>query len=499
MLIVLGDFNAHLGRDVVKYSFHETSNSNGKLVNDFVEEVGLFIANTSFQKKIGKLWTFISDMSGTKSQVDYIMINKKWKNSVHNCEAYNTFSSMGSDHRVVTSKLKLSLRTSKAISTGVNYDWAALRDPDLSDLYTVTVRNKYASLCTENESITETYAHLIQANDDTSKELLPRKKKSKKKQTSADPRVINAREKTHMASSAYAENPTERNRQKLQRCKGTLQKAYDTISEEDLDKLIAEVESADAKSKHAESWKLINEITGRKSVKQAIIKANSKEDRIKKWYSHFQKLLGKEPEVIGEIGEITPVLKNVGISDALFTSAEYSEAKKSLIEGKAFGSDGIAPEVLKHCNLDDIMLGYVNKLMVGEKPDQWSESDMKPLPKSGDLGYTDNYRGIALSSIAAKLANRMLLNRIRPKINPQLRPNQNGFRPGRSTVAHILALRRLIEGVRSHNLKAVLTFVDFRKAFDSIHRGRMLQILRAYDVPEKVFSKATRLHPSYLQ
>ena len=175
------------------------------------------------------------------------------------------------------------------------------------------------------------------------------------------------------------------------------------------------------------------------------------------------------------------------------------------------------------------MLGYVNKLMVGEKPDQWSESDMKPLPKSGDLGYTDNYRGIALSSIAAKLANRMLLNRIRPKINPQLRPNQNGFRPGRSTVAHILALRRLIEGVRSHNLKAVLTFVDFRKAFDSIHRGRMLQILRAYDVPEKLVQaiglmydgtrarvltpdgstdyieilagvlKATRLHPSYLQ
>ena len=169
------------------------------------------------------------------------------------------------------------------------------------------------------------------------------------------------------------------------------------------------------------------------------------------------------------------------------------------MRGRPSGSDGIAPEVLKHCNLGDIMLGYVNKLMVGEKPDQWSERDMKPLPKSGDLGYTDNYRGIALSSIAAKLANRMLLNRIRPKINPQLRPNQNGFRPGRSTVAHILALRRLIEGVRSHNLKAVLTFVDFRKAFDSIHRGRMLQILRAYDVPEKGFSKATRLHPSYLQ
>ena len=31
-----------------------------------------------------------------------------------------------------------------------------------------------------------------------------------------------------------------------------------------------------------------------------------------------------------------------------------------------------------------------------------------------------------------------------------------------------------------------IIFVDFKKAFDSIHRGRMLEILRAYDVPEKL-------------
>ena len=80
----------------------------------------------------------------------------------------------------------------------------------------------------------------------------------------------------------------------------------------------------------------------------------------------------------------------------------------------------------------------------------------------------------------------MLLNRIRPKIDLELRPNQNGFRPGKSTTTHILALRRLIEGVKSNNLKAVITFVDFKKAFDTIHRGRILKILKAYDIPEKL-------------
>jgi hypothetical protein len=48
----------------------------------------------------------------------------------------------------------------------------------------------------------------------------------------------------------------------------------------------------------------------------------------------------------------------------------------------------------------------------------------------------------------AKMYNHMILNRIRPAIDPQLRTNQNGFRPNRSTVAQVLALRRFIEGVR---------------------------------------------------
>ena len=62
----------------------------------------------------------------------------------------------------------------------------------------------------------------------------------------------------------------------------------------------------------------------------------------------------------------------------------------------------------------------------------------------------------------------MILNRIGPELDRHLRTNQNGFRVGRSTVGHILALRRLIEGVKANNLPAIITFIDFRKAFDTI-------------------------------
>ncbi|GFS11699.1 hedgehog protein [Elysia marginata] len=60
-----------------------------------------------------------------------------------------------------------------------------------------------------------------------------------------------------------------------------------------------------------------------------------------------------------------------------------------------------------------------------------------PVPNSGDLYNTNNYRGISLMRILAKIYN-MILNRIRTVTNPRLRMSQNGFRPGRSTVAQIL-------------------------------------------------------------
>ena len=129
-----------------------------------------------------------------------------------------------------------------------------------------------------------------------------------------------------------------------------------------------------------------------------------------------------------------------------------------------------------------------------DKPQQWSEINLIPVPKSGDLSDTSNYRGISLAPIVAKLVNKMVLNRIQPKIDDHLRPNQNGFRPGRTTTAHILALRRLIEGVRSHNQKALILYVDFKKAFDSIHRSSMMKILKAYDVPPKLLALIEKMY-----
>ena len=70
------------------------------------------------------------------------------------------------------------------------------------------------------------------------------------------------------------------------------------------------------------------------------------------------------------------------------------------------------------------------------------------------------------------LLNSMLLNRIQPEIEKVLRKNQNGFRKNKSTTGQIFTVRRILEGVKARHLEGVLLFVNFSKAFDSVHREK---------------------------
>ena len=117
-----------------------------------------------------------------------------------------------------------------------------------------------------------------------------------------------------------------------------------------------------------------------------------------------------------------------------------------------------------------------------------------PFPKKGDLGLAKNCRGITLTSIAAKIYNALLRNRIEPKIDDILRKNQNGFWRNRSMTSQILTIRRILEGVRAKKLQTTLLFVDFTKAFDSIHRENMEQILLAYGLPKETVAAITILY-----
>ena len=57
-LAILGDFNARLGPEDTPFPYHDSTNRNGAYLTALLMEHELLAANTLFQKRQGKRWTF---------------------------------------------------------------------------------------------------------------------------------------------------------------------------------------------------------------------------------------------------------------------------------------------------------------------------------------------------------------------------------------------------------------------------------------------------------
>ena len=119
------------------------------------------------------------------------------------------------------------------------------------------------------------------------------------------------------------------------------------------------------------------------------------------------------------------------------------------------------------------------------------------LPKKGDLSDCNNWRGVTLLSVPSKIFLRVLLNRIDKSIDAKLREEQAGFRPNRGCIDHIFTIRNILEQCIEWNSKLILNFVDFQKAFDSVNRESIWQILAAYGIPAKIITLIKAFYNNY--
>ena len=193
----------------------------------------------------------------------------------------------------------------------------------------------------------------------------------------------------------------------------------------------------------------------------------------------FENLLGN-PLKVTHVPITRIISKQLDIKLGPFTLEELNSVLRKIKNRKAAGLDEIPPEVWKTRQFYDILLRHCNAVYNQNLIDRWMKGCILPFPKKGDLGLAKNYRGITFTSIVAKIYNALLCNRIEPKIDNILRKNQNGFWRNRSTTSQILTIRRILEGVWAKNLQATILFVNFTKAFHSIHKREMEQILLAY-------------------
>ena len=98
-----------------------------------------------------------------------------------NCQAYNSFEGVNSDHRIVTSIFRLSLRANKKTSSKFPpYNWSALTtNAEIKEKFIVDVYNRYYALqaTIDEPSPNETYNNFVLSHEEAAKENIPVKPK----------------------------------------------------------------------------------------------------------------------------------------------------------------------------------------------------------------------------------------------------------------------------------------------------------------------------------
>jgi hypothetical protein len=78
-------------------------------------------------------------------------------------------------------------------------------------------------------------------------------------------------------------------------------------------------------------------------------------------------------------------------------------------------------------------------------PDQWKESIIVPIHKTGGKTDCNNYRGISLLSTSFKILSNILLSQLSPYIDEIIGDHQCGFRRNKSTTDQIFCIRQILE------------------------------------------------------
>ncbi len=89
------------------------------------------------------------------------------------------------------------------------------------------------------------------------------------------------------------------------------------------------------------------------------------------------------------------------------------------------------------------------------------------------------------------------MNRIDGALDAKLRQEQAGFRRGRGCRDQVFALRNIIEQCLEWNAPLYINFVDFQKAFDSVHRPSLWSILASYGIPQKIIDIISAFYKNF--
>jgi hypothetical protein len=86
-----------------------------------------------------------------------------------------------------------------------------------------------------------------------------------------------------------------------------------------------------------------------------------------------------------------------------------------------------------------------------------------------------------------KILSNILLSRLIPLVEEIIGDHQCGFRRNSSTTDHIFCIRQILEKKKwEHNEAVHQLFIDFKKAYDSVRREALYNILIEFGISKKL-------------
>jgi len=163
------------------------------------------------------------------------------------------------------------------------------------------------------------------------------------------------------------------------------------------------------------------------------------------------------------------------------TLAELLQALKKLQKNKATGLDGMKVKFILDAGelLHMPLLTAFNCFLTKGFPEALSTGVVHALFKGGDASKFDNYRGIMVGPILAKLFVMILDKRLSKWAEQHgLRAKgQARFRKDYRTTDQLFILRTLIEQSKAKKKPLYFYFVDLKKAFDTVPHEVLWQML----------------------
>ena len=505
-LILLGDFNARVGAD------HDSwpsclgqfgvgrMNENGQRLLELCTFHNMCIANSFFKTKLQHKVSWRHPRSKHWHQLDLILVRRSAIKNVLHTRTYHS-ADCDTDHSLVCCKIRMQPKKVHRHKKQGNprIETSKIHQPDLVEQFTVDLERELAASATEEwETLRDTMHRTALATFG---------RKTSKSQDWFEAKSIEMTPVIEAKRAAFVEYKRVPSKQNLQILRAARNKAQQTArhcANEYWTELSEVIQTAAITGNIRGMYDGIKTAMGPVQNKTAPLKSSTGEvitdkgQQMERWVEHYADLYSRQNVVTSAALDAIECLPTMEELDTEPTVEELSKAIDSLAAGKAPGSDGIPPDLVKHCKTT--LLLPLHKVLCqcwqeGAVPQDMRDAKIITLCKNkGERNDCNNYRGISLLGIVGKVFARVILVRLQKLAERVYPESQYGFRAERSTVDMVFSLRQLQEKCREQQMPLYVAFIDLTKAFDLVSREGLFRILPKIGCPPKLRSMIESFH-----